>query len=48
MRYHMIERCRMLRLRLAISPRLARTQAMILVTVHTMNLIQGRGFEIPV
>ena len=35
----MIERCRKLRLRLAAPPREARTQATLLLTVHTMNCL---------
>jgi len=35
----MIERCRRLKLRLAAPPREARTQAMLLLTVHTMNCL---------
>ena len=44
----LIERCRELRLRMAVPARHARTQAMILLTVHTMNLIRGHRYEVPV
>ncbi len=43
----MIERCREQKLRLAVSHRQARIQAIILVTVHTMNCLRGRRHEIP-
>jgi hypothetical protein len=43
----MIERCRELRLRLAVSRRQAQTQAIILLTVHTMTCLSGRRHEIP-
>jgi hypothetical protein len=44
----MIERCRELKLRLAVPRRQARMQALVLVTVHTMNCVQGRRHEIPI
>jgi hypothetical protein len=44
----MIERSRVLRLRLASSPARARTQATILLTVHTMNCLHTRRHEIPI
>jgi hypothetical protein len=44
----MIERCRELNLRLAIPRPEAKTQASLLLTVHTMNCLHGRRHEIPV
>jgi len=44
----MIERCRQLKLRLATSPVQAKPQAMILLTVHTMNCLHARRHEIPI
>ena len=44
----MIERCRELKLRLAAPRHRAKTQATILLTVHTMNCLLGRRHEIPV
>jgi hypothetical protein len=44
----MIERCRQLKLRLATAPAQAKTQAMILLTVHTMNCLHTRRHEIPI
>jgi len=42
----MIERCRELKLRLALSREEARRQATLLLTVHTMNCLHGRRHEI--
>ena len=42
-----IERSRELKLRLATAPARARTQATILLTVHTMNALHARRHEIP-
>jgi hypothetical protein len=44
----MIERSRELKLRLTTSPARARTQATILLTVHTMHCLHARRHEIPV
>lgn len=44
----MIERCRELRLRLALPRSRAKSQAVIMLTVHTMNCLHGRRHEIPV
>ncbi len=44
----MIERCRELRLRLAMPRARAKSQAVIMLTVHTMNCLYGRRHEIPV
>jgi hypothetical protein len=44
----MIERSRELKLRLATTPAKARTQATILLTVHTMNCLHTRRHEIPI
>ena len=43
----MIERCRELRMRLKLSPRRAKTQAILLLTVHTMNCLHASRQEIP-
>jgi hypothetical protein len=43
----MIDRARQLRLRLAVSPRKAKTQAVLLLTVHTMNCLYVGRYEIP-
>lgn len=43
-----IERCRELKLRLAIPAAEARTQAVLLLTVHTMNSLQTGRYEVPV
>jgi hypothetical protein len=43
----MIERCRELRLRLSVSARKAKTQAILLLTVHTMNCLYVGRYEIP-
>jgi hypothetical protein len=43
----MIERSRELRLRLAMPPGRAKTHAMMLLTVHTMNCLHARRHEIP-
>jgi hypothetical protein len=43
----MIDRCRTLKLRLAIPAAKARSQAMILITVQTMNCLNMRRYEIP-
>jgi hypothetical protein len=43
----MIERCRELKLRLAIPPTKARNQAVILLTVHTVGLLHAGRQEIP-
>ena len=42
----MIERCRELKLRLAVPRAEAKAQATILLTVHTMNCLHGRRHEI--
>jgi hypothetical protein len=42
------ERCRELKLRLALPPREARTQAVIMLTVQTMNFMRAGRYEIPV
>ena len=44
----MTERCRELKLRLAVPRAQARMQAIVLVTVHTMSCVQRRRHEIPV
>ncbi|MDH3627453.1 MAG: putative zinc-binding metallopeptidase [Acidobacteriota bacterium] len=44
----MIERCRVLKLRLTMVPSRTETQAIVLVTVHTMSCLHARRFEIPV
>ena len=44
----MIERCRELKLRLATPRREVKSQAIIMLTVHTMNCLHGRRHEIPV
>jgi hypothetical protein len=44
----MIERSRELKLRLATPPARAKTQAIILLTVHTMNCLHTRRHEIPI
>ncbi len=44
----MVERCRILKLRVALPPREARTEVVIMLTVHTINLLRTRRFEIPV
>jgi hypothetical protein len=44
----MIERCRQLKLRLAMPRSQAKTQAILLLTVHTMNCLHSRRHEIPV
>jgi hypothetical protein len=44
----MIDRCRELKLRLTTSPRRARSEATILLTVQTMNCLLARRREIPV
>jgi hypothetical protein len=44
----MIERCRQLNLRLALPRNQAKTQAVILLTVHTMNCLHAHRHEIPV
>ncbi len=44
----MIERCRELKLRLAVPRNRATTQAVILLTVHTMNCLHAHRHEIPV
>ena len=44
----MIERCRQLELRLALPRNQAKTQAVILLTVHTMNCLYAHRHEIPV
>jgi hypothetical protein len=44
----MIDRCRELKLRLAVSPRRAKTESTILLTVQTMNCLLARRHEIPV
>jgi hypothetical protein len=44
----MIERCRELKLRLAVPLADARTQAVLLLTVHTMNSLYVGRYEIPV
>ena len=43
----MMERARELRLRLALSPRRAKTRAVLLLTVHTMNCLYVGRYEIP-
>jgi hypothetical protein len=43
----MIERCRELKLRLSLTRRTAWTQALSLITVHTMNCLHSRRHEIP-
>jgi len=43
----LIERCRTLGLRLCYSRRETRMQASVLLTVHTMNLLRTRRFELP-
>ena len=43
----MMERARELRLRLAVSPRRAKTRAVLLLTVHTMNCLYVGRYEIP-
>lgn len=43
----MMDRCRELRLRLAVSPRRAKTRAVLLLTVHTMNCLYVGRYEIP-
>ena len=43
----MMERSRELRLRLAVSPRRAKTRAVLLLTVHTMNCLYVGRYEIP-
>ncbi|HKQ63137.1 MAG TPA: putative zinc-binding metallopeptidase [Candidatus Polarisedimenticolaceae bacterium] len=42
----MIERCRTLKLRLAVDPRRARTQAILLLTAQTMRFLYSRRHEI--
>jgi hypothetical protein len=46
--YELIERCRELRLRLALPPREARTQAVIMLTVQTLNFMRAGRYEIAV
>jgi len=43
----MIERCRELKLTVAIPRHKAKLQALVMLTVHTMNCVQGRRHEIP-
>ncbi len=43
----MMERARELQLRLAVSPRRAKTRAVLLLTVHTMNCLYVGRYEIP-